>query len=667
MSPRSENRGAAGSRDAGMILAKALITRALRRGGVYHILLRQPGIVGFIVPTDDAELYVTAAQSMLKRHQAPFYSADFDVLHWTGEPPKSGFRSHDEVVKALLPKTERLFAIASQQSDIPDIFRIIADAIIEVEAVDLHVLRGVFRIVLGRAPADHDLAPAIGAPLHALGAAIKRGRSPEAALRRLRGLTAAAAPSAPEKPQVGPSLADLHGFGEAAEWGHSLAVDLAHYKAGKIPWADVDRGIVLSGPPGVGKTVLAQALAQTCNVSLHSHSLARWQAKGHLGDLLKAMRKAFDDAKKDAPCILLLDELDSFGDRDGSNGWNEQYIREVINGLLECLDGVASREGVVVVGTTNWPDKIDGAILRPGRLDRHVRIPLPDAAARVGILRHHLGDALPDTALPDIAIRLEGATGAAIEQLARDARRIARRAHRPLLVDDLLASLPERVRLSDDMHRRVCFHEAGHALVGYLLREASGSRPTAAQALREVGADGSGGHTSFDHLLGSERTKEHYLAQITVLLAGIAAEQVAFGEHGAGGGGEERSDLHVATMLAASMELSYGLGRSLAYLSGRRDESLMAWLRGDAQVRRCVEAHLDACLQRARSILEEHRAALDTIVDMLVDRGRVVFGEIAEAVESRLVEAKRSNCSIDGNPSLASSPERTPAGSEFPK
>lgn len=667
MSPRSENRGAAGSRDASMILAKALMTRALRRGGVHHILLRQPGIVGFIVPTADAELYVAAAQSMLKRHHVPFYSADFDVVHWTGEPPKPGFKSPVEVVKALLPKSERIFGIASKESDIPDMFRLVADAVIQIDPVDLHVLRGVFRIVLGRTPTDHDLAPAIGTPLHALGAVIKRGRTPEAALRRLRGLTAAVASPAPKTLQAGPSLADLHGFGEAAEWGHSLAVDLTDYKAGKIPWADVDRGIVVSGPPGVGKTVLAQALARTCNVPLHSHSLARWQAKGHLGDLLKAMRKAFDDAKKDAPCILLLDELDSFGDRDGPNGWNEQYVREVINGLLECLDGVTSREGVVVVGTTNWPDKIDGAILRPGRLDRHVRIPLPDAAARVGILRHHLGDSLPETALPDIAMLLEGATGAAIEQLARDARRIARRARRPLLVEDVLASLPERVRLSDDMHRRVCTHEAGHALVGYLLREASGSSPTEAKALREVGADGSGGHTSFDHLLGSERTKEHYLAQITVLLAGIAAEQVAFGVHGAGGGGEERSDLHVATMLAASMELSYGLGRTLAYLSGRRDEPLMAWLRGDAQVRRCVEAHLDACLQRARSILEEHRAALDTIVDMLVGRGRVVFGEIAEAVETRPVEAKRSNCSIDGNPSLASSPERTPAGSEFPK
>uniref|UniRef100_A0A9E8A7H8 AAA family ATPase n=1 Tax=Bosea sp. NBC_00436 TaxID=2969620 RepID=A0A9E8A7H8_9HYPH len=667
MSPRFESRGAASSRDASMILAKALMTRALRHGGVYHVLLRQPGIVGFIVPEVDAELFAAAAQSMLKRHRVPFYSADFDVVHWTGERPKPGFRSPDEVVKALLPKTERIFGIASRESDIPNTFRLVADAVIEIEPVDLRVLRGVFRIVLGRAPADHDLVPAVGAPLHALGAAIKRGRTPEAALRRLRGLAAAVAQPAPQTLQSGPSLSDLHGYGEAAEWGRALAIDLADYQSGRITWVDVDRGVVLSGPPGVGKTIYARALARTCNVLIFVHSLARWQAKGYLNDLLKAMRAAFDEAKKNAPCILFLDELDSFGDRENVNDRNEQYTREVINGFLECLDGVEGREGVVVVGATNWPGKIDAAILRPGRLDRHIRIPLPDASARVGILRHHFGDALPETALPDIAERLEGATGAAIEQLARDARRTARRARRALLVEDVLASLPERVRLSDDMHRRACFHEAGHAVVGYLLREASGSRPTEAKALREVGADGSGGHTSFDHELGSERTRDRYLAQITVMLAGIAAEQVAFGEHGAGGGGEERSDLHVATMLAASMELSYGLGQGLAFLSGRRDESLMAWLRSDTQVRQCVEAGLKACLQRARGILEEHRGALDAIVDLLARRGRVVFGEIAEAVESHIVEAERSNCRIDGNASLASRSKCLVSRSEVPK
>lgn len=663
MSARRNTLGRA-SRDASSIGARALIVRGLRNAGVHHILLGQPGIVGLLVPEGDAEIFLSTATSMLKLRGVAF-DRDFEVIRFDGVPPKSGFRSQEEVFKGAVPKTDRIFGIASSASEIPDQFRLVADAIIEMEAVDLHVLRGVFRVVLGRAPADYDLAPAIGVSLHALGAAIKRGRSAEAALRRLRGLAAAVASPVPKTLHAGPSLDDLHGFGEAADWGHALAVDLADYRAGKITWSDVDRGIVLSGPPGVGKTIYASALARTCNVLIFVHSLARWQAKGYLNDLLKAMRAAFAEAKENAPCILFLDELDSFGDRESVNDRNAHYTREVINGLLECLDGVTDREGVVVVGATNWPGMIDPAILRPGRLDRHIRIPLPDAFARVGILRHHLGDALPDAALPDIAIRLEGATGAAIEQLARDARRIARRARRPLLVEDVLASLPERVRLSDDMHRRVCFHEAGHALVGYLLREASASRPTEAKALREVAVDGSGGHTNFDHVLGSERTKEHYLAHITILLAGIAAEQVAFGEHGAGGGGEERSDLHVATMLAASMELSYGLGRSLAYLSGRRDESLMAWLRGDAQIRRCVEAHLDGCLQRARRILEEHRAALEAIVDMLVTRGRVVFGEIAEAVESRLDELKRSNCSIDGNPSLASSPEPTSAGSEF--
>ena len=196
---------------------------------------------------------------------------------------------------------------------------------------------------------------------------------------------------------------------------------------GGSPGATWTRASSSADRPGPGKTIFAQALASTCIVPVHLHSLARWQAKGHLDDLLKAMRRAFEEAKADAPCILFIDELDSFGDRERLGGHNEQYSREVINGFLECLDGAEGREGVVVVGATNLPDKIDPAIRRPGRLDRHVVIPLPDLEARKGILRHHLGDALPGADLTEAAERLEGASGAVIEQVVRDARRIARR------------------------------------------------------------------------------------------------------------------------------------------------------------------------------------------------------------------------------------------------
>ncbi|CAN7442739.1 ATP-binding protein [Pararhizobium sp. LjRoot235] len=136
--------------------------------------------------------------------------------------------------------------------------------------------------------------------------------------------------------------------------------------------------MLLSDPPGCGKTSFAAALARTCGVKLVLASAARWQAMGHLGDLLKAMRRAFDDATKNSTSILFIDEFDSFGDRQALSGDNASYSRQVVNGLLECMDGVRGREGVIVIGATNFPALIDEALLRPGRLERHCAIPLPE-------------------------------------------------------------------------------------------------------------------------------------------------------------------------------------------------------------------------------------------------------------------------------------------------
>lgn len=655
MNPRSNKPRAgrlAADRDASAATAKALITRALRRAGAYHVLLGQPGIVALVVPEADAEIYVDVARGMLKRSRMPIYRDDFEVVRWTGKAPKAGFRSEDEALKALLPKAERILGFASRAEDIPPLFRNVADGIIEVDPVDQRALQAAFGAILGRVPAEHDLASVIGAPLHLLGVAIKSGRNSGWALRRLRGFMAAAstAEPAPATSQPGPSLSDLHGYGEAAAWGHALAIDIADYRAGKITWADVDRGIVLDGPPGVGKTIYAGALARTCGILIFVHSLARWQSKGYLNDLLKAMRAAFAEAKQNAPCILFIDEIDSFGDREQFAGHNEQYCREVVNALLECLDGSDAREGVIVIGATNLLHKIDAALLRPGRLDKHIRIPLPDTTARIGILRHYLGDALPEAALPDIAGRLEGATGAAIEQLARNARRSARTARRALLVEDVVASLPERIRLSEATFRRAAVHEAGHAVVGHLLRKEAGSIPTEVRLFREALPDGSGGRTDFEYERDADRTRAFYLAQITTLLAGLAAEEVVFGEHGGGGGGSEQSDLHVATVLAASMETSLGLGQGLTYRSSNRPAEIMASVRADPELRRRVDARLAACLVRARDLIGDHRPALDWIASALRDRGRVTAEDIGSALGSAAAPIDQSDCRNLVNP-----------------
>lgn len=205
--------------------------------------------------------------------------------------------------------------------------------------------------------------------------AINGSRSLRSGIGRLRRATLAderkkSAPTAPVTTTT-KTLRDMAGYGEAADWGIRLADDLAAWRAGEIAWEDVDRGAVLHGRPGTGKTTYGRILAATCGVPIIEASSARWQAMGHLGDMLKAMRKSFEMASKQAPCILLLDEIDAFGDRESdTSGDNTDYKRQVINALLECLDPPEGRPGVVVVASTNFPDLIDPALLRPGRLER---------------------------------------------------------------------------------------------------------------------------------------------------------------------------------------------------------------------------------------------------------------------------------------------------------
>ena len=212
-------------------------------------------------------------------------------------------------------------------------------------------------------------------------AAVRGGRSIRSAISRLRHTEAqfksAEDTVGPTKPNK--TLYQMAGYGEAASWGLQLAEDIAAWQAGLIDWEDVDRGAVLFGKPGCGKTTYGRVLAETCGIPIIEASSATWQAMGHLGDMLKAMRRTFKLASKKAPCILFIDEFDAFGDRSSNSaGDNLDYKRQVIDGLLECLDPPGGRPGVVVVAATNFPDVIDPALLRPGRLERLIGIPLFD-------------------------------------------------------------------------------------------------------------------------------------------------------------------------------------------------------------------------------------------------------------------------------------------------
>ncbi|UVD55708.1 AAA family ATPase [Rhizobium sp. Pop5] len=429
------------------------------------------------------------------------------------------------------------------------------------------------------------------------------------------------------------ALEDMAGYGEAKDWGLNLALDIADWLAGTISWDEVDKGILLSGPPGVGKTIFSRALAATCNMELVPASYAKWQAKGHLGDFLKAMQASFAEAKKKAPSILFIDELDAFGDR-ASTGTsdNASYDIKAVNGLLEQLDGLDGREGVVVVGACNNPDWIDAAITRPGRLDRHVRIPLPDLEARAGIFRMHLRGALFDEEHRAFAEATEGMTGAAIEQIVREARRTARRRRQNLSGEDVFRHVPPLVLIPPQVIRVNAIHEIGHSVVGAVLGMNLES-VSISKTLRLAPQHQAVGKAVFKRDPWDRRIKEYYLDIIAMTVSGMAAEQLFLGCWDDGAAGGAGSDLHEATKNAIALERSFGMGQKLASY-GPIDGKIASEIKSlDAALMAQVDAILRKQLERAMVILERHSAACLKLADELAERGELSGREVLDTLD----------------------------------
>lgn len=426
------------------------------------------------------------------------------------------------------------------------------------------------------------------------------------------------------------TLAMLHGMDEVVRWGEALARDLADYRAGRLAWADVDRGCLLHGPPGTGKTTAAKALAGTCGVPLVTGSFARWQAAGTLDAMLKAMIATFDEARSRAPCILFIDEVDAVGDRRRFTGRNSGYETQVMNGFLEQLDGIQGREGVVVVGACNHPERLDEAVLRPGRLDRSIRIGLPDQAALAGIMRFRLGAELPGADLSRAALMASGASGAQAEQWVRDARKQARHARRSMTLDDLLAAIRSgRPDMAPDLRRRVAVHEVGHALVAAL------EAPGIVQRVSLLATEDTGGEmVARDEpmltLAGVHR-------RLRRLLAGRAAEEIVLGMPSTGSGGDEESDLGLATRVALSALTALGMregDRRLVWSGFHDAERIPIVLASDPGLAADVAGMLEMAYAQAKQGIRDNRAALDELVVALLNR-EVLHGAEVDAVIAR--------------------------------
>ncbi|WP_244425976.1 AAA family ATPase [Sinorhizobium fredii] len=430
-------------------------------------------------------------------------------------------------------------------------------------------------------------------------------------------------------PDVRP-LCEMHGYGAAQEWGLELARDIEDWRNGSISWADVDNGILLSGPPGCGKTTFAASLAKSLDAHIVIGSYSAWIAngEGHQGDLIRSMRNAFAEAREHAPSVILIDEIDNFIARGSiGHGRSDEWVRGVVNALLECLDGAIEREGVIVVGATNDASGIDAALRRPGRLDRHIEIPLPDADARQAILRQHLGvgEGFP---LGLFNRKTQGMSGADLERLARDARRLARRERRELRHHHIAASLPRRERRSDDDIRHIAVHEIGHAVVaaalGATVHEVFVTRDRDPKAEMEIAG------AAVVQSRAGHRDYQWYADRVAHLLGGLAAERLVHGNHSDG----IIADLAEATNLLTYALSSVGMGQTLGSDGHRDPQSMVQARQFDPLLRRLVEEVLQEQAERARGILERNRAAFDELVEVLILRSRLDGEEVHDALEA---------------------------------
>jgi ATP-dependent Zn protease len=540
-------------------------------------------------------------------------------------------RGNDTVASALHDRAP-IFGIAPdpRRHLARDLLRA-AEHHLSLSPLDASAIALVIEAVTGRAPSvtvDEQLVRAVD--ISDLALSVRSDRTADDCIKRLERIVSTKS----FFDHRGPRLEELAGYGEAREWGLNLIADLREYRAGCLDWECMEKGLLLAGAPGVGKTQFARAIAKSANVPLVATSVADWNASAYLSGTLAAIKESFSRARQLAPCILFIDELDGISNRATLTSDYREYWTQIVNLLLEQLAGVEDRPGVVVVGATNHPDHIDPAIRRAGRLDRTIEIGLPDADNLAAIFRFHLGEGvLPNVDLMPAALAALGKTGADVEAWVRRAKSHARRAKQDLVFNDLLHEIRSgREGLPESLRRTCSIHEAGHLVVGVALAV---FEPQALTILDD------GAATRVELSRANSQTQSGIENFITALLSGRASEEIILGssETTVGAGVGERSDFSRATTAAVDLELRFGFGViGPARFSDRATEMLLQ----DASIMGLITKRLTRCHERARELIAENQQTVEAVALRLEQTGyldRAAIDELLKRYPVRVGEA----------------------------
>jgi len=399
--------------------------------------------------------------------------------------------------------------------------------------------------------------------------------------------------------------------------------------------ARVPKGILLHGPPGTGKTLLAKAAATESGATFFAASASSFiEMFAGLG--AARIRRLFNDARKKAPAIIFIDELDAVGTARSGHSLNREQD-QTLNQLLVELDGFGGEDQVVVMGASNRLDQLDPALLRPGRFDRQVLVGQPDLGSREAILRVHTRNKplATDVDLPMIARQTAGLTGADLANIANEAAIFAGRENLEYVTQEnfeaamerIVAGLQKRRVVTEKEKRVLAFHEAGHAVMSYLMGEL--------MPLQQVPIGSRGDALGYAYYVPNEdryvRTKEELIDSMKITLAGRAAEQVVFGRISTGAA----DDLEKVTTLARSMVFEYGMSGAVTSRTMRADNYALS--EETKRLRDQEQALLtDGAFTDAVRLLTKHRASLDRVAAALLKKetlGREEMLELLEGVE----------------------------------
>ncbi len=449
------------------------------------------------------------------------------------------------------------------------------------------------------------------------------------------------------KPTNGIKFSDVAGEDEAKDSLQEVVEYLHDPTKYRDIGAKMPKGILLVGPPGTGKTMLAKAVAGESEVPFFSISGSEF-VEMFVGMGAAKVRDLFKQAKEKAPCIVFIDEIDAIGKKRGGGALGGNDEREqTLNQLLTEMDGFEDNAGVIILAATNRPESLDPALTRPGRFDRQVPVTLPDLQGRVAILKVHAAKikTAPSIDYDKVARMASGASGAELANIVNEAALRAVRDHRPYATqEDMEESIEvviagyqkKHAILTDKEKCIVSYHEIGHALVAAL---ASHSAPV--QKLTIIPrTSGALGYTmqveQGNHYL---MNKEEMLDQIATLTGGRAAEEVVFGTSTNGAS----NDIEKATRLARAMITRYGMSDEFGmvamenvtnqYLGG--DTTLACSPETQARIDKAVSDLIKTQHEKARRLLEEHRKKLDELAKYLYEKETITGEQFMEILEKK--------------------------------